>query len=162
MDYDYLTGILTYDKDTGFFRWMKTRSRTAMVNEVAGTLKDNGYLQIQINRKAYYAHRLAWFYVNREWPPHDVDHVNGCRTDNRIENLRCATRKQNTFNSSIRSNNTSGVKGVSWNKRKNKWEAYCAKDGKRRNIGLFDCIEEARKSVEKERMSLHGVFYNNG
>ncbi|WP_249438905.1 HNH endonuclease signature motif containing protein, partial [Escherichia coli] len=72
----------------------------------------------------YYAHRLAWFYVYKKWPPKFIDHVNGNRLDNRISNLRLATEEQNARNIVGNRLNTSGAIGVSWDKTTGRWKSY--------------------------------------
>ena len=83
-----------------------------------------------------------------------VDHKHGSNTlnDNRKSNLRVATFEENSYNTTLRSNNTSGVTGVNWEKRRNKWQAYITVNKKRIYLGLFDNIEDAIR-VRKEAES---------
>jgi hypothetical protein len=78
-----------------------------------------------------------------EWPRGNVDHINGIPHDNRISNLRLATQTQNMQNTKLRSDNTSGVKGVYWVKRRRKWSAFISYGGKVRNLGSYATKEEA-------------------
>lgn len=104
-----LKKIFLYEKESGIF----TRKR---LNKITGSKNNCGYLNININNKTYYAHRLAWLYVYGEFPKH-IDHINHIRTDNRIANLRNVEHKENRRNSSLISTNKSGVNGVFWDKR---------------------------------------------
>ena len=98
--------------------WRKKTSRKTVVGNEAGTLcKNDGYRQIMINRRIYGTHRLVHLY-HHGWIPEITDHINQNPTDNRIENLRNATRVENAYNCKLRSDNTSGVKGVTWCKNK--------------------------------------------
>lgn len=105
LNQETLKSLLTYDPETGIFRWLKRpiRSRTdiasnaAWVGRPAGTPKD-GYVQIFVNRRGYRAHRLAFLYMTGTFPKVDVDHINGARSDNRWCNLREATSSQNLAN----------------------------------------------------------------
>lgn len=87
-----------------------------------------------------------------------LDHVNGNRKDNRIANLRKATRAQNSSNSKLPHNNTSGFKGVAWHKTNQKWQGYVGFANKRHHVGFFDTPEEADVAVREARETLHGAF----
>jgi AP2 domain/HNH endonuclease len=87
-----------------------------------------------------------------------VDHKDGNGLNNRKDNLRPATDQQNSFNSRIPSNNTSGFKGVSWHKRDHKWRARITFGGKRRHLGDFNTPEDAHKAYAKASAELHGEF----
>jgi hypothetical protein len=100
---------LTYDPATGVFAW---RSGSRAPRGFAGTPTRQGYIQIQLMGKLYLAHRLAWLMTHGEWPPEDIDHINGDKADNRIANLRQASRSQNLANTRLRRDNRVGVKGV--------------------------------------------------
>ena len=112
---------LSYNPDTGIFVWNATKKQ-------AGT-KNSRYIQIAVDKKIYYAHRLAWFYVFGCFPELSIDHINNDKKDNRLANLRLVTVSQNNQNRGKQSNNTSGYKGVSWAKKSQKWEA-CIKIGR--------------------------------
>ncbi len=86
------------------------------------------------------------------------DHINGDTLDNRRENLRLATASQNAMNRRPRSDNKSGVRGVCWDKRYQKWEAYVKVDGKQKKIGRFVSIEQAAEAVAQARAEMHGRF----
>lgn len=102
--------------------------------------------------RLYRAHILAWLYITGSFPILDIDHINRDRDDNRFSNLREVSRSVNLHNSKRRCNNTSGHKGVSYDKTKSKWHAYIHKDGKRTNIGFFESKDDAvaaRLDVER-------------
>lgn len=92
----------------------------------------------------------------------NVDHINGIPGDDRVENLRGSTVCQNQYNSKLRTDNKSGIKGVSWDKSRGKWRAQIRCDGKKINLGSFNNIEDARQTVESARARLHKEFANNG
>jgi len=153
-----LKEVLDYDPDTGVFRWKCRLSRFTEEGAVAGNKNAYGYIRIGLNYKHHYAHKLAWFFVTGEWPSKDIDHINGVRYDNRLSNLRLATRGENVSNSGPRSNNSSGYKGVYWNRRENRWAAQIRKDGVGKNLGYFDTPEDAAKAYEAASVSLFGDF----
>jgi citrate synthase len=108
---EYLKSILDYDLDTGIFTWKVSKANRTKVGDVAGW-SYNGYREIEINNKAYKAHRLAWLYVYGEMPKNLVDHVDGNRSNNKISNLREATYQENSENYKTPKTNKSGVKNV--------------------------------------------------
>ena len=93
-----LKQLLIYDPVTGVFINRVTRNSQALIGNEAGTNHPDGYRHMKINHKCYLAHRLAWLYVHGEWPDGQIDHINGNRKDNRIENLRLVCNKQNSEN----------------------------------------------------------------
>ena len=101
MTHERLTELLSYDKDSGQFVWLKTNSNRAKAGCVAGTERKDGYVLIGIDGVLYTAHRLAWFYVNNYWPDGVIDHINRDRSDNRFCNLRCVSRFENAQNANV-------------------------------------------------------------
>lgn len=149
---DTLRSVLHYDQETGIFTWKVSTSNRVKVGAVAGCPDGRGYLMIRVQSRLYLAHRLAWLYVSGTWPTDQLDHVNRVRTDNRIENLREVTNKQNGQNKSKSSNNTSGHTGVYWHKSYSKWQACIKHNQKLIHLGYFTDIEDAiaaRKAAEK-------------
>lgn len=158
-----LRRILSYDPSTGIFRWRARPDRdqtwnTRFVGEIAGSVLQIGYRYINLNTKLKTAHRLAWLYMTGEWPIGQVDHINGNRSDNRWINLRAATQIENSANQGIRSTNTSGAKGVSWDAAKGRWKASITVAGKTINIGRYKTLAEAAAARRKAEDEHHGVF----
>lgn len=152
-----LTELLSYDKNTGVFVWAVDKTNKAKKGAVAGSNAGDGYLQVRIDGKSYYQHRLAWFYVHGEWPEKEIDHINGDRSDNRIKNLRCVSKRGNARNRVMHPRNKSGVVGVHWDKKSNKWAAQIANGEKTEHLGLFDDLDSAalaRQAAEK-RLGYH-------
>ena len=148
--------LFDYDASTGNFIRKTNVTYNAKIGDVAGC-KDHstGYLRLRIDGKAYYCHRLAWFYVHGSLPAMQIDHINGNRTDNRIENLREASNYENCLNNSLRTNNTSGYIGVSWSKNMKKWESYITSNQKRIKLGYFDDPEKAHQAYVEAKQKLH-------
>ena len=145
--------VLTYVPKGGYFVWNKSQGRMK-AGEIAGTLRPDGYVRINIDCVPYMAHRLVWFLYYGEFPDCEIDHINGARNDNRLENLRLATSKQNKENTRLKINNTSGHRGVSWDASRNKWLAFVVSDRKFHNIGRFDDIGDAVIAVREARNKL--------
>lgn len=144
---DQVRAAINYDPETGAFTWrdrpeLTNRWRARYPGTKAGTVV-RGYTIIRIEKKHFRAARLAWVYMYGEWPNGLVDHINMNRSDDRIANLRLATKAQNSANSPARSTNTSGFKGVTWNKRRSKWQAQICVDYKHVHLGLYDAKEQA-------------------
>ena len=148
-----LKELLSYDPATGVFVWRVAR-RGVKAGDEAGRNSGIGYRQITINGRYYLTHRLAWLYVHGVWPAEEVDHINGKRDDNRIENLRAVNRKQNGENQALQNKNQSGHRGVYWHKACGKWQASVRHHGKSYYLGLFDILEEAAAAAKQARDKL--------
>lgn len=130
-------------------------------NKIAGTIDGKGYIHITINQKLYRAHRLIWIFMNGCIEDNlNIDHINGNRLDNRIENLRLSYQSENRYNSKKTENKTtSKYKGVSWYKSRNKWRASTKIDGHCFHIGDFDTEIEAYEAYCKVLKHLAGEFF---
>ena len=168
---DQLRAVLDYNPRTGVFTWrrrMPTRQydktwNTRYAGTIAGTpTVPRGYVQILVDRRLYLAHRLAHLWITGEWPKHEVDHRDGDPTNNRWNNLRVATSSQNKMNGVRRSDNTSGYRGVWFDKRRELWVAEIRGDGIRRHLGYFPTAEAAAAAYAEAAARLHGKFANLG
>ena len=165
-----LKHILDYNHDTGIFTWKNPHKQgRAKPGKPAGTIKLCGpvgskrpYHYIHFGRKWYRSHRLAWLYMTGSWPEKEIDHINNNTHDNRFVNLREADHQQNGYNKKLQANNTSGVKGVYWDKSRCKWMARLNINGRMVNLGRFANIEDAIKKIMEEREKHHGEFCNHG
>ena len=143
---------LDYNPKTGKFYWKKTSSNRSVIGTEAGYINKAGYIMIRLCGKIVMAHRIAWLLTHERWPHKYIDHSNNDKADNRIANLREATKGQNSCNRDKQKNNSSGVKGVYWSPLFNKWSAQIGADGKRKTLGWFhkfDDAVECRKKAEK-------------
>lgn len=149
-----LKELLRYDPDTGeFFRLIAQRCQHGGVGEIAGTLERDGYIQIGIDGRRYKAHHLAVLYMTGVSVPEIVDHIDGDTSNNRWSNLRCCSITDNNRHTRLRQNNTSGVKGVSFDKRCDKWRASITVDRVQYNLGRFYKFEDAVAArVEAEKL----------
>jgi len=152
-----LKEILEYNPETGIFKRFKSRKGEPHTYNPEN-LNPYNYIIIRIDEHCYRAHRLAWLYVYGKLPEKQLDHINGIRNDNRIINLREATNSQNSMNKPNRKDNTSGHKGVKFNKKTNKWEANIKVNQKQTYLGLFVNKEDAIKAYQKAASLLHGEF----
>ena len=154
---DYLKTLFEY-KDGKLFH-IKVRNGVT-VNQIAGNYNQS-YVAVKINNSAYKLHRII-FYMHYGYCPETIDHINGNKHDNRIENLRAASQAENKRNKAIDCRNKSGIKGVYWAKHANKWIAKIRLNGKSKHLGCFDNLYLAQEFMELARDMVHGQFANHG
>lgn len=159
-----LRDLVSYDPETGAFRWRSDRycgrnlnRKMACAGDAVGSINALGYHIVRFGKKDYSAHRLAWLYVHGKWPQ-ELDHVNGDRSDNRIANLRECTSSQNKANQKIRSDSTSGLKGVFKQAGCNSWYSRIRKNGKLVYLGSFPTPELAHAAYARAAREIHGEF----
>lgn len=170
---DYVRSILNYDHENGIL-WHKPRPirpdharHDKIWNERYATPKlrrsrKGSYLHIKIDGVLYRSHRIAWLYYYGVWPTTLIDHENGVRDDIRIKNLREATFSNNTMNSTKRSDNASGFKGVDYMAKKGLWRARVGISGKNIFLGLFQTPEDAHEAYKAASRELHKEFARAG
>ena len=154
---DQFKQLLRYESETGQFYWLVSRGKK-MAGSLAGSLNDDGYIKIKVGDKTYAAHRLAWLFQHGELPTGQIDHINGIRDDNRIENLRLASVKQNTWNRRMRTSNATGFRGVYLDKRYGRYAGAICVNGKRMHLGCFGSPEDAAKAVAEAHVKHYGEF----
>jgi hypothetical protein len=142
MNINELKSLLSYNPDTGVIRWI-AKGKGRIKKKEAGTLLHSGYAGICIGSKRWQSHRIAWALHYGKWPKDQIDHINGIRTDNRICNLREANNNQNGKNLGLSKSNTSGFKGVCFDKQTGKWRATIKVNFKLINIGRFVNLQDA-------------------
>jgi hypothetical protein len=160
---NFLRSVLSYDATSGEFIWKYREDASKRVNslragKVAGTVRPDGYVAIKINKRLYLAHRLAWLFVYKKWPPEEIDHIDGDPNNNRIANLRLATRQENNRNVGLRKDNSTGIKGVYWYKPYEKFHARIQIDGKGIHLGYFETLEEATAARHAAEIKYYGNF----
>lgn len=152
-----LSLVLDYSPDTGEFIWVKS-IKGVKSGDTAGSLQKSGHRIIKIDGGRYYAHRLAWFYMTGEWPVKQIDHKNRVPDDNRFCNLRLASHTENMNNRGPSIVNSTGIKGVSIDRRTGKFRARIRNGIKRVNLGCFDTREGAHSAYLAAARIWHGEF----
>lgn len=142
---ELLKSKLSYNETTGEFTW---RPGTHRAFFEAGHVDNTGYRRIHIAGRLWQAHVLAWLYVHGQLPSASIDHINRVRTDNRIANLRVALPGTQSYNTCLRSDSTSKIKGVSFCNFTKRWKAHFSAGGKTKTLGRYDTKEEARIARE--------------
>ena len=149
-----LRSVLHYDPITGAFTWKIRTGPRGKPSAAAGNLNIRGYYEISVDGRKYVSHRLAWLYVHGEWPKGEIDHINGCRNDNRWSNLRDVSRALNTQNRRTASSlNSTGLLGVS--RHGTRWRARIQADGVVQRLGTYDSPEAAHKAYVFAKRQLH-------
>jgi hypothetical protein len=163
--------LLDYSPKLGLFFWRRREPlrqydktwNTRYAGMPAGTpTVPKGYIQIMADGRLHLAHRLAFLWMTGAWPKQEVDHRDGDRANNRWKNLRVATSSQNRMNSVRRSDNASGYKGVSFDKRRDYWVADIMANGMTFHLGSFPTPEAAAAAYAEAAARLHGKFANLG
>jgi len=173
IDVETVRCLLRYEPDSGLLFWrerhephilpdVKNSWNTRYADKQALTyINPDGYRVGKFNNTTLIAHRAIWAIVTGQWPTSQIDHINGIRTDNRFHNLRDVSNDENHLNLRMASNNTSGITGVYWSARTQKWVAQIQLNGKQKNLGYFLTKEEAatcRANAEKA----NGFHANHG
>jgi hypothetical protein len=168
-----LKQLFDYDEGTGNLLWKmrpvsdfkneaeSKRWNTRFAGKVAGHLS-GGYRLIRTDGRQYKAHRLIWLFHFGEIPKGcELDHINCVRSDNRFSNLRLATRTQNQQNIPTQANNSSGYKGISFDKKCGKWRAQIRCNGKNKHLGYFSTREAGAAAYATAALEAHGAFIHS-
>ena len=154
ISHDYVLSAFDY-QDGNLIR--KT-GRVNEIGQIAGCVhKGKGYIHVKIKAKAFKAHRLVFLY-HHGYLPECVDHIDGDKTNNKIENLRAATKEENCHNQKIRSTNKSGYKGVKWVEHCKKWQVEVCKNYKQLRFGMYEDLELAGLVAIEATELIHGRF----
>lgn len=157
---DELIKNLHYCPDSGELWWSVPAPKRSM-DKPAGSKNGRGYIHIQFNGKKYKAHRIV-FYMHHGHLPKEIDHIDGDPANNRIANLRAASRSGNMRNTTLSKRNTSGAKGVSWNPQHKKWQSRLRAGGSEKHIGYYTDFFEACCAIHSARNRYHGEYANHG
>lgn len=161
IDQNLAIALFNYDPESGSLTWRlstKVFKRGDEVGCVTHTDGYSSYRNVVVFGDRYKAHRLIWLMQTGSWPSGYIDHIDGDGLNNRWENLREATPSQNSMNQKIRSDNASGCKGISYDKRRGLWYAYIDIEGSRVHLGRHENKDEAvvvRLAAEKR---YHGEY----
>lgn len=153
----YALSRMKYDPITGSMTWLNSKVKNGsrvIPNRDVGTIDSKGYRQVRLRGKAYLVHRVAWLMLYGEWPRH-LDHIDRDPLNNAISNLRECDHFENHQNTGVRKDNTSGVTGVSFNKKCRLWQAYINVQGVRHRIGHFEKFDDAVAARIAAKAEIH-------
>lgn len=159
-----IKALLSYDPLSGDLRWKdRLDARPSVRSRLNGALaltniSTLGYKRGRVMQVSYQAHVIAWVIFYGTWPDREIDHINTIKTDNRIKNLRLATRSENNRNKPVRSDSSIGLKGVTFHPQTGKWRARISCFGKTNSLGLFASPEEAHCAYRNAMEKFHGKF----
>jgi hypothetical protein len=156
-----LRDVLSYDLETGEFTWKKDMRR-AKAGSRAGYKRPDGYRIITVFNYQYRAGRLAWFFNYGKWPSSEIDHINGTRDDDRIANLRIATRSQNVANTRKKCSSRNLLKGVTLARCGKRYMAQIRIGGKNTRLGTYDSEQEAHEAYLAAAQKEFGAFARAG
>lgn len=148
-----IADVFSYNPETGDFFW-KIAGKGRSLDKPAGSMHRLGYRKLFHDGVYYQGHRVAWYLVHGEWPPHQIDHIDGNPANNRLSNLRLATQAENSRNR--RGSGASGIKGTYWFQ--NKWNARIIAHGKRIYLGGFPTQEQAANAYREAALKHFGAF----
>lgn len=173
---EVLRQLLRYEPETGKLFWkerppsMFTDGKYSAARNAAAwnsryadaeaftTVDNYGYRQGAIFNRHHRAHRVTWALVYGVWPTLEVDHINGVKTDNRLANLREASKSENGRNREMRADNTSGFKGVIWDRSRDRWRAKITLHGRCVDLGYFNSKTDAARAYDTAALARHGEF----
>ncbi len=157
ISHEALLLLLDYNSQTGVFSWNpELAKRRGKRRGVAGAMRRDGYVQIKVSGTIVMAHRLAWFYVYGSWPDKFIDHINRDKADNRICNLRQASKSENAQNQSLNPRNTTGVPGVT--RAGSSFIAQIKTPEKHLRLGSFKNKEAAAEAYRIAALKYFGPF----
>ena len=153
---EFVRQLFDYDPDTGTLSWKVSRGCVKAGTPI--TSQSKGYLQVMINKQNHKAHRVIWLLVHGQWPNEELDHRDGNRSNNRLNNLRPATSAQNKMNKACRDDSAAGLKGAFQDKRDGRWCSRITVGGKYIHLGRFATAEEAHAAYAAAAHKEFGEF----
>ena len=154
---EYLASLFSYDPESGLITRLVTQNYLGVAGQTLDSPQNAGYLQVSLKGKRMLAHRLAYFLHTGE-TPQEIDHVDHDRQNNKFENLRAATSSLNKCNAPMRVTNSSGFKGVWYDKSRNRYTAQFQYQGVNRRLGRFKTAEAAARAYDKAAVETVGEF----
>lgn len=155
----FVRSILSYNDGRLF--WIVSPGFSIRSGSEAGGVSEKGYRKVRIGGKKFRSHRLVWLMKHDSWPNEEIDHINGDRLDNRIENLRDVSRHENQKNTKRFENNKSGFTGIYWVAKNSVWRASISEGKKLVHLGHFKCLAQAVR-VRKEAERRNNYHANHG
>jgi len=163
IDFRLADALFNYDPESGDLTW-RVDTRATPLGHRVGTISRHkietytSYINVMVLGGRYKAHRIAWLLQTGEWPKKHIDHIDGNGLNNSWGNIREATPEQNACNQKVRSDSTSGVKGVSYDKKRGMWYVYIDVEKKRKHLGRYATKDEAISARAAAEKIYHGEY----
>jgi|LakMenEpi03Aug12_release.lakeMendotaPanAssembly.Ray.scaffolds.fasta_scaffold561383_1 hypothetical protein len=154
---EYLHSLFYYKDGNLYWKKKSTKLSRANIGSIAGSLSSSGYLQTGVKGKIFLNHRLI-FLMHYGYLPQFIDHKDGNKTNNKIENLRETNKSQNRMNAKLQKNNISGIKNVNWSKKERKWVVQIGVNSKKLRFGSYFDLNVAKFVAETMRHKYCGLF----
>ena len=165
--------VLFYDQDEGRLFWLERpvsmfkserdqiawNARFAFKEAFSG-LTGKGYLCGRIFGVRYFAHHVVWAMNYGAWPNQIIDHIDRVKTNNRLDNLRAASKQQNCINRGCSPHSSSQYLGVHWDSRKRKWIAQIVGEARKKFLGAYVSEIDAALAYDAAAKTFHGEFAN--
>jgi hypothetical protein len=160
IDIETLRQFFRHDDDSGDLYWAVKKARATNLRIPIRSPDKDGYYRVKIDGSTFKVHRIVFALHYGFWPSGQIDHIDGCKTNNRIKNLRECAPHQNSSNRKTSNINTTGFKGVS--RYRNKFKAHIRHRGVGTHLGYFNTAEEAHVAYCNAAKVLHKEFANEG
>jgi HNH endonuclease/AP2 domain len=158
---DVMREHLALNEKTGVLTWkIPPKNNQVSAGDSVGGVSEQGYIRFSLGGVKYMAHRVVYAMLTG-LQPEEVDHIDGDRQNNKIDNLRAATKSTNQRNVKRKINNTSGFTGVYWHKQRQRWVATIRANNRAIHLCETKCKNEAVSARLNAQIALHGDFANN-
>lgn len=166
---EYIRGHLRYDDGKLFWierprnefqsdrSWASWNTRYSGKEAGAASTHKKPRCQVMFSGRIVYRYAIVWALHHGEWPG-QIDHEDRDQLNDRIDNLRPCNHSQNSGNAGLRSDNTTGVKGVYWNKKARKFQAQISIENQVTYLGIFESIDDARSAYDMAASAHFGDF----
>lgn len=150
--------LVSYDAETGTFTRLVPGGNGVKAGDRTGYVNAGGYVVLSLCDQKLYAHRVAWLLTHGEWPTKFIDHIDGDKQNNRIENLRNVSNQLNTQNIRAARGASSGLLGAYWDKQKSKWMSLIMTNGRSKFLGYHQTPEGAHAAYMNAKSTMHEGF----
>ena len=161
MSAELIRSLYVYDSDTGNLIWRMSPFRSKRkAGDIAGSYKKNGRWEVKVGGRGVLRSRIVWLYHHGSLPNAEIDHINRDASDDRIENLREATRSQQLVNRRLMGHNSCGFHSIYLNKKTGLWAVRISINGKRKRFGSYRTVIEAAQAADRIGLEAYGNFWN--
>lgn len=147
-----------YEPSSGKLTWKISKARCVKIGQEAGWMRSDGYRQVEVDGTKFLVHRLIYFFIEGKFPPKEIDHIDGNKSNNRWNNIRACSRSENMSNAGPRRNNKLGIRGVYYDPKRRRYITRIRKGCTKKYIGSFKTKEEAARAYQEEQSKIFGEY----